>query len=230
MEKDTGGKRIGKNIMASKFHLVTAYHLALESMDYLYPYGASQDNNRCQEFNDELKKYPGSVLDLGCAGGGFVKDMLDEGRPAIGLEGSDYCKRFNKFEWATIPDSLFLCDITKPFTLLTEDLKLAQFNIITLWEVLEHIELSGMDQLFDNILLHLAPDGLIFATASRGHSMHRFYKEVDLHRTRKPRDWWIRQFKNYHHLVEDLEIEKEFEDKFLRSSRTNYKFVLRKSV
>ena len=139
-----------------------------------------------------------------------------------------YNKKFNKFEWATIPNNLFNCDVTKPFILHTGNHVPYKFNIITLWEVFEHFTYAELYLVLENIKLHLAPDGLIFATTSQGHSYHKLYKEIDLHRTRKNKDWWIRRFGEAG-LIEVPEIEKQFEGKFLRDSRTNSKYVLRKN-
>jgi cyclopropane fatty-acyl-phospholipid synthase-like methyltransferase len=108
----------------------------------------------------------------------------------------------------------------------TGDHKSYQFNIITLWEVFEHFTYAELYCVLDNIKAHLTPNGLIFATTSQGHNYHKLYKEIDMHRTRKNRDWWSRRFREAN-LIEVPEIEKQFEGKFLRHSRTNDKFVLR---
>lgn len=212
-----------------KFFLETNYPLAKDSYDYIYPQGAAVDNNRRPEFNQELKNFPGSVLDLGCAGGGFIKDCVDEGRIAIGLEGSDYCKKFNKYEWATIPDNLFTCDITKPFILHIGNIKPYKFNIVTMWEVFEHIEKKDIDQVFENIRNHLSDSGIFLCTITRGHSPHDFYREVDLHRTREKREWWLKQF-IHNGFIEDEQVEEKFAGKWMRESRSNYKLAFRKDL
>jgi 2-polyprenyl-3-methyl-5-hydroxy-6-metoxy-1,4-benzoquinol methylase len=210
-----------------EFYLKTDYPVARDSLDYIYPQGAAVDNNKKPEFMEELKKYPGSVLDLGCAGGGFIEDCINEGRPAVGLEGCDYDKKYNKFAWATIPNNLFNCDISKPFVVHTGDKIPYQFDIVTMWEVFEHIEKRDIDQVFQNIRIHLKPNGLYIASISGGHSPHSFYRDVDMHRTRERREWWIKQF-NHHDFIEQPEIEESFMGKFIRESRTNYKLVMRK--
>ena len=59
-------------------------------------------NHRNWRFNHNIGLlFPGrfiKVLDLGCAGGGMVHDFLDGGHVAVGLEGSDYCLKNQKFE------------------------------------------------------------------------------------------------------------------------------------
>ena len=59
-----------------------------------------------------LKAERFALLDIGCSGGGFVRDLLDDGHIAIGLEGSDYSKKSRRAEWAIIPDFLFTADVT----------------------------------------------------------------------------------------------------------------------
>jgi hypothetical protein len=73
--------------------------IAFESPDHLIPRGTANDNSVNQLFNVKLnallnKKY--SLLDIGCAGGGFVKACLDEDNFATGLEGSDYSKKLDE--------------------------------------------------------------------------------------------------------------------------------------
>jgi predicted TPR repeat methyltransferase len=63
---------------------------------------------------------PLRILDLGCSGGGFVKDCLDDGCLAVGLEGSNYSKNLRRAEWRTIPENLFTADLTTPFQVFSE--------------------------------------------------------------------------------------------------------------
>ena len=214
-----------------KFYLDTHDPIAKRSYDYRYPVGAIRDNSRRSKFNDKLKDYPGSVLDLGCAGGGFVKDCVDEGRIAIGLEGTDFNKRESSFEWATIPDNLFTCDLTKPFALHIGDKTPFKFNIITAWEFFEHIEKKDLAQLFFNVRNHLASEGLVFASIDAHHYPHKKYKGVDLHRTVEAGSWWSEQFSSYG-FVEEPDIRGHFVGRFLREGKPHdplhYTFVFRK--
>ncbi len=213
-----------------RFYLETDYPLALDSLDYQYPEGAIQDNSRRQKFNNKLKIFPGSVLDLGCAGGGFVKDCIDEGRIAVGLEGTDFNKKEGKFEWITIPDNLFTCDLTKPFILYTEDIKPYEFNIVTAWEFFEHIEKEDIPQVLLNIYHHLIKFGIIICSIDANPYPHKIHREIDLHRTVETRERWSEQFKKFN-FVEDPIIQRHFERNWLRqsNSKNNYKFVFRKN-
>lgn len=213
-----------------KFYLETDFPLAKDSLDYQYPEGAIQDNSKRPKFNEGLKRYPGSVLDLGCAGGGFIKDCIDEGRIAVGLEGTDFNKNGQKFEWATIPDNLFTCDLTKPFVLHTGDRKCFQFNIVTAWEFFEHIEKPDIAQLILNIKNHLTDGGLLICSIDGNHYPLRHHREIDLHRTVESKDWWLGVLETSG-FKEDMEIAGHFAGRWLRESRSpkNYRMVLRKN-
>lgn len=69
------------------FDVITEHPIAFDSPDHFDAEhgGAGNDNSRNPHFNERLfKLFEGqgrrpSVLDLGCAGGGLVKSLLDEG-------------------------------------------------------------------------------------------------------------------------------------------------------
>ncbi len=125
----------------SSFELKTDHPVAVDSMDHIHACG--QSNSRCTVFIEKIQAWfkpsNASVLDLGCAGGGMVHDLLDMGFQAVGLEGSDYSLKHRRHEWPLISGNLFTCDVTKPFSLLWNgDLYL--FDVITAWEFWEHIK------------------------------------------------------------------------------------------
>src|ERR1051325_2350118 len=143
--------------------------VAYESPDHLIPWGTRRDNSRHRRFNQKLYQLFGEerppiwVLDLGCSGGGFVKDCLDDGCMAVGIEGSDFSKRTKRAEWRTIPEHLFTADITKPFEVFGEfpgGEKQLKFDVITNWEVMEHIHERDIPGVVENVKKHLKPGGL----------------------------------------------------------------------
>ncbi len=147
--------------------LETEHPVAFYSDDGELPRGGKDDNAIARRFNHKLCSYLGKreglrVLDLGCAGGGFVRSLIDDGHFAVGLEGSDYPLLLNQAaEWPTIPLHLFTCDITKPFR-LADSLTNAPllFDAITAWEAMENIPVESLPGLFENLDRHLAPGGL----------------------------------------------------------------------
>lgn len=188
-----------KKIYSEDIKLECKKKIAYESFDHIYPKGSGTDNSQNWWFNYKLYKlFPKvylKVLDLGCAGGGFVRECINDGCFAVGLEGSDYSKRMKRAEWAVIPDFLFTCDITKEFSIkLRKNSSGVKFNIITAWEVLEHIEKKELDQLIKNIRNHLDEGGLFIASVANYSDK---IGNIEYHRTQKNKKWWFKQFAKY---------------------------------
>lgn len=105
--------------------------------------GTRNDNTRCPRFVRKCEDIFGHkirALDLGCAGGGLVLDFLLAGHSSVGLEGSDYSLKWQRAEWRFLRDRLFTCDITEPYSIIDNSAgKPAQFDLISAWEVLEHL-------------------------------------------------------------------------------------------
>jgi hypothetical protein len=171
--------------------LETDNPIAYESNDHTAPRGTKNDNTRNQRFCRAVEAYFGrkvTALDLGCAGGGLVLDFLLRGNVAFGLEGSDYSLKAQRAEWPIIPDHLETCDITKPFTLTDRGTgERATFDVITMWEVLEHIEEARLPQLLANVKAHLADGGLFVGSAA---TFDDIVDGVVYHHTVKPEAWW----------------------------------------
>jgi len=117
--------------------------VAIETTDHQLPSGAIRGSTTHPDFNRALRKLlcgtKFRLLDLGCAGGGLVRSFLQEGVEAIGIEGSDHPRRMGLGEWNRCPLHLFTYDITEPFQLEFATNEIVQFDVITAWEVLEHI-------------------------------------------------------------------------------------------
>jgi len=158
-----------------------------------------RDNSVNRQFNYKLYNlYPRpeqlKVLDMGCSGGGFVKACLDDGCFAVGLEGSDFSKRYRRAEWRSIPEHLFTCDVTGNFELLLEtesETKRLPFEVVTCWEMIEHIAEPDIARVAANVKNHLAPDGIwIMSVSPNEETVHG----VRLHQTVRPKPWWICKF------------------------------------
>lgn len=153
--------------------LKTNKPIAIDSPDHLNPAGCSNDNNSNLTYIQQIKNYFNkpilNVLDLGCAGGQIVADHISLGDVAVGLEGSSHAlngsgisnwkKYYNK--------NLFLCDITEPFECIDLDKKLIKFDVIQMWDVLEHIPEQKLPQLLTNIFNHLKDDGIFLGAISQ---------------------------------------------------------------
>jgi SAM-dependent methyltransferase len=188
----------------------TSAPIAYDSPDHLQPWGTARDSSTNIRFNRKLYpifhflKRPLRILDIGCSGGGFVRSCLNDGCIAVGVEGSDYSKRMLRAEWAYLADRfLFTADITKPFTIksLYDDGVTSSliFDVITSWDVLEHITIEDLPEVIKNIKNHLAPSGLCVFSISMDEEI---IDGVRLHQTVETRDWWINLFSQHglHHL------------------------------
>jgi 2-polyprenyl-3-methyl-5-hydroxy-6-metoxy-1,4-benzoquinol methylase len=188
--------------------LETEHPLAVSSNDTKFPRGSKNDNSILGRFNRKLYQFLGDrpglrVLDLGCAGGGFVRSLIDDGHFAVGLEGSDYPILNQVSEWPTIPLHLFTCDITQPFRLSDKQTdEPLLFDAITAWEVMEHIPEEGLPGLLENLDRHLAPGGfLLFSIAT---FLDWDYKTGTIwHNTVRPREWWEERFAQLGFAVEE---------------------------
>lgn len=169
--------------------------VATDSWDHIAPHGTARDNSVNALFNARLYELFGPyivrLLDLGCAGGGLVKSILDDGGTAVGIEGSDYNQRHLRAEWATIPRNLFTADITEPFIVGLEDESHTScpipFHVVTAWEVFEHIREIKIAAVVSNIKRHLGPGG--FFVGSISPDPHEPY-----HVTIQSKDWWLARF------------------------------------
>jgi cyclopropane fatty-acyl-phospholipid synthase-like methyltransferase len=179
--------------------IITDHPVAYESPDHTTPRGTINDNSFNRVFNDKLVAAMGGairVLDLGCSGGGFVRSLRDQGIDAYGIEGSDRSRRIKRAEWATIPERLFTADVTRPFRLVGngDDSEPQCFDVITAWEVLEHIAEPDLAGVFANIRQHLSVSGRLIVSISPNDD---FFDGVNLHQTVRPFEWWVAKIHSF---------------------------------
>lgn len=169
----------------------TSKPVAFDSPDHLMPWGTARDNSQNLRFNRRLSKWLGrrdlKVLDLGCSGGGFIKSILDQGGLGVGIEGSDFSEKNRRAEWATIPNHLFTADITETFTVYKGD-EVLKFDVVTAWEVLEHITEEKLAVVLANVSRHLANGGIFLGSVSPNEEI---IEGVTLHQTVQPMHWWV---------------------------------------
>ncbi len=175
--------------MSYKIILQTQCPVAFDSPDHLEPEGVMNDNSTSlpliREVEQDFFNVPLQVLDLGCAGGALVHDFIKRGHIAVGLEGSDFNLITRRAEWEFLADkNLFSCDITRDFTLSLEDeagRRPYLCDLITSWEVMEHLAESRLSIFFENIRKHLKPNGKYVGgvcLAGGTHHQSVFSKEV----------------------------------------------------
>lgn len=185
--------------------LKTFSKISDDNIDHILPSGTMTDNTRMPRFVLACENYfkrKCNYLDLGCAGGGLVRNFLEFDNFALGIEGSDLSMKENRAEWGRIPSFLFVADIAKKFSFDNKQTnKKCMFDVIGAWEVLEHIHKDNHEQLFENIFSHLNPGGFFVASISSNNLTH--------HICANNSEWWIKNFKK--HNLKILNLNKFFE-------------------
>lgn len=192
---------ISPYICNPQYHIVTDYPLAYESNDYKIPHGTVRDNTRYPRFilwcEKVCNKQQGlKYMDLGCSGGGLVLDAALRGHIAIGLEGCDESLKQQRAEWRLLRNNLFTCDITKKFEVTDEQNNKILFDVISAWEVLEHIAVDDLTMLCKNIKSHLIQGGYFVASIAN-------YDDIDpetginWHVNQHNYEWWKEYFEKF---------------------------------
>ena len=154
--------------------LETNHPIAFDSPDHLMPWGTMRDNTSNIDFIDEIHEFfklncdldNFNFMDLGCSGGQLAVDFHSKGNISVGLEGSDYSVKHQRANWPQYHNKvLFTCDVTKPYTIFNNDIKV-EFDIITAWEVVEHIHPDDLGLFFTHINNNLKDGGIFLASIS----------------------------------------------------------------
>ena len=172
--------------------VLTDHPIAADTIDHLHPRGAARDNTRQPRFVaacEALLRKPLRHLDLGCAGGGLVWDFSQRGHLSIGIEGSDWCRRTQRAEWRTIPERLFTADIRYPLRVEDGAGILQRFDVVTAWEVFEHIPQWAVPAMLENARRHLADHGLLVASVATFQDTDEAGREY--HSTVQTKEWWV---------------------------------------
>ena len=179
-----------------KLQIVTNHPVAVDSYDHIKPHGTKQDNTSNNAFVQSVINKLGYVkyADIGCAGGWFARAFHTEGHLGVGVEGSDYSRIHKRAEWGVVPDILFTADITKPFHFVNEDNSVVKFNIMSAFDVLEHIHEHELPALMDNLKNNLETGGYFVCSVA-------IFEDRDeggvYHVTLKPEEWWVELFKSH---------------------------------
>lgn len=167
--------------------IITKNPIAIESHDHLVPHGTMRDNTKNGAYCRELIRMFGQdikYLDLGCAGGGFVAQMVQTYAAfAVGVDGSDYCLKNKRAEWTNIPGNLFTCDIAKPFHFIDQYGNQIWFDVISCFDVLEHIEKADLDNVVSNIINNLRVGGIFVASIA-------MFEDPGYRVTLESKEWW----------------------------------------
>lgn len=176
-----------------KLKLITNHPIAYESKDHTEPKGTMADNTKNINYvNEVIEKFGGTVTycDLGCAGGGFVAEFIEKGQFAVGIDGSDYSLKNKRAEWASIPDNLFTADITKPWYFEDESGNQFEFDVISAFDVLEHIMGEDVDATLEHIRQNVRIGGWFVASIAT-------FDDEGYHHTKQEKPWWDKKFADH---------------------------------
>lgn len=184
-------RRIEKN----HFAVETEYPLAGHSNDHLYPHGTMEDDTHSFRFVHACEKALGKArlkfLDIGCAGGGIVADFLFKNHIAIGLEGSNYSLLQQRAAWKFFSNTnLFTADVSKKFS-ITLNSEPFEADIISAWELLEHLEEESLEMFFENVRRHLSDGGFFIGSIA---TVPDNFNNIEYHRTIHDLPWWRDKF------------------------------------
>jgi 2-polyprenyl-3-methyl-5-hydroxy-6-metoxy-1,4-benzoquinol methylase len=150
-----------------------------------------RDNSTNTLFIDEILEFCKTnynidkikFMDLGCSGGQLAVDFHERGHIGIGLEGSDYSVKHQRANWPKYHNEiLFTCDVTKPYSLYENEEQI-KFNVITAWEVIEHIRPEDLNNLFTYISNNLEDGGIFVGSISTNEEFYEGNTEIILHQT-----------------------------------------------
>ena len=180
----------------SILELKTDYPVAVGSNDHINPDSTTEGAPRPTFFVQNCIGVLGQnikCLDLGSGAAGLVFEYAMNQVLAVCIDGSDFCRVNRIGYWPLLPNNLFTCDITKPFSFLSRDTQTPiEFDVITMWEVLEHIAECDLPSLFSNVNLQLGRSGYFIGSIS----LIEYVDSVGnpYHVTLKPREWWKAKF------------------------------------
>lgn len=121
-----------------------------------------------------------TIADFGCAIGDLVQGFLDLGLTAHGFEGSDAVLRY-----VMCPkENFFIADLRKPIN----DKGFVAYDLITCFEVAEHIEKQYTDEFVTNLCSF--SDQIVMSAAPPGQDGHG-------HVNCQPYSYWDKKFIDY---------------------------------
>lgn len=131
------------------------------------------------------------VVDVGCALGFFVRHLRSRGYDVRGLEYSNWALDHAPEDIRFYLQQYDLTD-TEPIADWVLEGGEAPFDVVTCFEVLEHIAAPSVDQACQHLFNALAPGGILLATICVVGQPDT--RSDPTHVTVVPREWWERKF------------------------------------
>jgi cyclopropane fatty-acyl-phospholipid synthase-like methyltransferase len=92
-----------------------------------------------------------------------------------------------------------------------------QFDLISAWEVMEHLPEERLPVVCENFKRHLMPNGIVVVSIS---STEEIVRGVKLHLTVKKKKWWKEMFA-FHSLYHMENLENYFNTQYVRGHKQN---------
>jgi len=182
---------------ADVLEIQTQHPIALESHDHVEPDSTTEGLVRPTPFVRHCIEKLGddiTCLDLGTGAGGLIYEFARNNVLAVGIDGSDFNARYKVGYWPFIPGNLFTCDITQPFQIKRRSTGIKfGFDLVSMWEVLEHIGADDLDMLLGNVREHMLPEGYFVGSISR--IPYADKNGTPYHVTLQSQEWWAALFK-----------------------------------
>ncbi|MBU3071657.1 class I SAM-dependent methyltransferase [Aestuariicella sp. G3-2] len=179
-----------------KYQFICEKVIADDSMDHVSPESTYEGVvskplfvKACERVLEKTKL---NFLDLGCGAGSIVMDFLKRGHFAVGIDGSDSCLKADVGYWNYI-DFLHTCDTSKPFKFYDVNGKQIKFDVISMWEVFEHIPEELCGQVVREIVHNLSDEGFFVGSISKLEYVNS-ESGKPYHVTLKPKSWWDKLF------------------------------------
>lgn len=198
---------VPKERLESKFELICNSEIAFESNDYLEPESTVEGLHTADWFVHETVKLFDAkkirYLDIGCGGGALAFSFFKAGHFSLGLDGSDHCKKNSHGFWNKV-NFLNTCDVSQPFS-VNQHNEVVKFELITMWEVFEHIPETSIDAVLQNIRSNLSADGFFIGSISTLEYVN-LQTGTEYHVTLQDKAWWSEKFKQNGLVMVDLPI------------------------